>query len=71
MKIMAGEWGVVYDDKGKVINRFPIVRCKDCYCFGEPTYIKGYHVCSFYKTHIQENDYCSKGIRYIKCDADK
>lgn len=49
-----------------------IVRCKDCYYFGEPTYIKNYHVCSFYKTHIQENDYCSKGIKFIKIDdADK
>ena len=74
MKIKAGEWIVVYDDHGKEKHRMPIVRCKDCYCFGEQTYIKDYHVCSFYKTHIQENDYCSKGIRFIKIkhdDADK
>ena len=48
-----------------------VVRCNDCYYFGEPTRIKGYHVCVYNRKHIQEQDYCSKGLRYIKCDADK
>lgn len=61
-------------DAGYRQRNAEIVRCKDCHFFGEPTYIKGYHACAFYKTHIQGNDYCSKGIRFIKIkhdDADK
>ena len=69
-----GSYGYMFDaiaDMVKDSDLVEVVRCKDCYYFGEPTYIKNYHVCSFYKTHIQDVDYCSKGIRYIKCDADK